>query len=395
MSILGGASVIPVAVPALAQATDLSARTKAPTKTPLKRKAPPSLPAISDTYVPPPASETNLDLAKKHFKAGRKHYEKGDYGAALDEFQKSYNLIHILDTQYNIGLCYEKLRVYDKAIEAFQIYLEGKPAKEEQEEAEARILWVQTQIKQQQKKEEPSGQATTVVVPSEEQAPLPKPVRPAETVVAVRRKPKRKVRIPTEETWKMAPQPQEEAPVSPPKTADALPPKEKQKDPVLPPPLPLATDTYLPPPDGTHATIGVTKKTDQPAIPYRKLMWTSFGLSAAGLVTGIVGHIMARQKESEFYEWKSERENNGEIVGCTVDCKYRDRPTETAYKPTENEFHEELEWQKKVVWTGLIGSGVFLGLGGIFYWLDRDSRVRVSGETNSQGGKVNIGILFD
>lgn len=349
MSIWGITSVIPLALPALAQATESSA----------------------------PPTETKVDLAKKHFKAARKLYENGEYEAALAEFQKSYDLVHIIDLQYNIGLCYEKLGKYDEAIAAIQLYVDGNPGKEEKEEAETRIAWIRSQMK---KKEEPAGQMVTVVVPPEDQAPPPEPTRPVATRVTTRRKRKREVRVPADVTWRMPPQ--EEAPVSP-QPAAAIPPPPAA-------PAPLARDTYVSPSVGANETIGVTASPSRPRpFPYRTLMWTSLGLSGAGLVAGLLGHAATKEKEMEYSNTVGDLEGSREIV----DGKFSTPQAEATHRPRLDEIEEDFNQRRIIAYTGFIGSAVFLGLGGVFYWLDRD-RVRATVEPSSQGAKVNLEVSF-
>lgn len=391
MTIWGVTSVAPVALPALTLATEPPVPIKIQTEKRLKKKAQPLSSPGNDAYVPPPASETNLDLAKKHFKTGKKFYEKKEYGTALDEFQKSYNLIRILDTQYNIGLCYEKLGAYDKAIAALQLYVEGNPGKEEKEEAEVRIAWIRSQMKPQ-KKEELTEQAVAVVTPPEEQTPPVKPTQPAETKVAAKRKPMGKIRVPTNETWKMPYS--EEPPASPAKVATTTAAEERETRPVLVAPTPPAIDRYIPPAGGDE-TVGVTAKSStQRPIPYRTLMWTSFGLSAAGLAAGITGHILTLQTESENEKWRNNLEHRGDIINMgSGKYKYTNLSTESANTSTENEYQNEFNTRKTVAYAGFISSAVFLGLGGAFYWLNRRD-VRVVANPNSKGAQVGLELYF-
>ena len=384
MTMWGVTSVVPVALPALAKATGPLAAAKNRTKTGKEKNLPPaqvaSPPSVSDTYVPPPPNESKMETAKKHFRVGKKYYEKKEYGTALDEFQKSYDLIRILDTQYNIGLCYEKLGALDKAITALQFYVDGKPGKEEKEEAEARIAWIQAQIKKQQKKEEPS-EKVAVVAPVEEETPKPKPIRPAKT----------KIRIPNDQTWKM---PYAEGPPpSPPKVIEAPPTVEgKQQGPVLPPSLPLAKDAYVDPANAGNTTVDVIKTPSPSKISYRNLMWTSVGLSSAGLIAGLIGHFGARNAQAEHAKLADQLEADGQIVvrpNGTRDFRDQQAADDNNNKSRLDSFESDTNTYGTVMVTGFVSSALFLGLGGTFYWLDK-KHVHLSATPLANGGAVTL-----
>lgn len=76
-------------------------------------------------------TETNLALAKRHFETGHEYYKRGEYAAALREFQESYRLSNRPQLLHNIGMCLFQLEDYAKAIEFFDRYLKENPIGEE------------------------------------------------------------------------------------------------------------------------------------------------------------------------------------------------------------------------------------------------------------------------
>jgi tetratricopeptide (TPR) repeat protein len=73
-----------------------------------------------------------IDEAVAHFKKGVAFFNEEDYGAALVEFLKSYELHANWALRYNIGICYMETGKIVEALDAFTAYLEegkeGVPA---------------------------------------------------------------------------------------------------------------------------------------------------------------------------------------------------------------------------------------------------------------------------
>jgi tetratricopeptide (TPR) repeat protein len=79
------------------------------------------------------------EQARALFEAGKAAYAEGDYQAALEHFQRSYELSHRPQLQYNLGLAYDRLRQDEAALAAFQAYLDWDPKGERAPEVQARI----------------------------------------------------------------------------------------------------------------------------------------------------------------------------------------------------------------------------------------------------------------
>ena len=79
------------------------------------------------------AHADRLDEAKAAFAAGKQSFERGDYEAALAQFQRANLLAPAPSLSYNIGRAYEALGRYHDAASAFDRYLEltGAPKDDE------------------------------------------------------------------------------------------------------------------------------------------------------------------------------------------------------------------------------------------------------------------------
>jgi tetratricopeptide (TPR) repeat protein len=85
------------------------------------------------------ADRDQVSEARALFMAGRSAFAEGRYQAALDYFEKSYQLSGKPRLLYNIGQCHDRLRNDTKAIEALERYLEEAPEAENRRQVEARL----------------------------------------------------------------------------------------------------------------------------------------------------------------------------------------------------------------------------------------------------------------
>jgi hypothetical protein len=96
-------------------------------------KAPSAAPADNSPVVAAPAAETpeppqetlppNVQEARRRFDRGIRLYGEGDFGLALIEFERAYELVANYRVLYNIGQVSIQLRRYAKAREALEQYL--------------------------------------------------------------------------------------------------------------------------------------------------------------------------------------------------------------------------------------------------------------------------------
>lgn len=82
--------------------------------------------------------------AQRHFERGEALFERGDYDAALAEYERSYALLDGHPDAYvllfNIGQAYERSHRYDRALEYYRRYLEeGGEAAEDRAAVQSRV----------------------------------------------------------------------------------------------------------------------------------------------------------------------------------------------------------------------------------------------------------------
>jgi len=90
-----------------------------------------------------------IDEAVGHFKKGVAFFNEEDYGAALVEFLKSYELHANWALRYNIGICYMETGKIVEALDAFTAYLEegkGSVPGDRRSEVEALIEEIEGKI---------------------------------------------------------------------------------------------------------------------------------------------------------------------------------------------------------------------------------------------------------
>lgn len=94
--------------------------------------------------VPEPPAPDPYQEAKERVARGEKLFEEGNFDAALAEFRRSYDTMQGHPARYlvlyNIGQCYEKLYLYDSALESYQSYLfEGGESAEDRATVRAKM----------------------------------------------------------------------------------------------------------------------------------------------------------------------------------------------------------------------------------------------------------------
>jgi tetratricopeptide (TPR) repeat protein len=80
-----------------------------------------------ETPPAPSASSTDLEEGKARFAAGRVHFDRGDFKAAMDEFQAGFALTRINGFLLNIGVCQRKLGQKQDALDTFEGLLQSEP----------------------------------------------------------------------------------------------------------------------------------------------------------------------------------------------------------------------------------------------------------------------------
>jgi tetratricopeptide (TPR) repeat protein len=70
-------------------------------------------------------SQENMERASQHFERAAAHYAAGRYQEALQEFSQAYDLLPARAVQWNMAMCYLRLRDWTRALTAFENYLRG------------------------------------------------------------------------------------------------------------------------------------------------------------------------------------------------------------------------------------------------------------------------------
>ncbi len=87
----------------------------------------------------PALAQTDDEAARAHFRSGTAYFERGDYDAALREFQASLEQSGRAELLYNIASCHERLDHLAQAVEAFDRYLREVPDVQGRGALEARV----------------------------------------------------------------------------------------------------------------------------------------------------------------------------------------------------------------------------------------------------------------
>jgi tetratricopeptide (TPR) repeat protein len=101
----------------------------------------------------PPAGGHDDQAARWLFNSARDAFEAGDYEAALDRFEQSFQLSNRPALLYNIGTTLDRLRRDADALAAFERYLELVPDSPNRGEIEARVLVLQGAVNREQAEE--------------------------------------------------------------------------------------------------------------------------------------------------------------------------------------------------------------------------------------------------
>jgi tetratricopeptide (TPR) repeat protein len=83
--------------------------------------------------------DVKIEEAKKAFAAGTSAYTEGDFGAALGQFRRAYELTGSPDLLYNIATVSDRMRLDEDALEAYEGYLEARPDSADREHVASRI----------------------------------------------------------------------------------------------------------------------------------------------------------------------------------------------------------------------------------------------------------------
>ncbi|MDQ3365942.1 MAG: hypothetical protein M3680_10995 [Myxococcota bacterium] len=91
-------------------------------------------------------ADAPTERAKLLFAAGNRHYELGEYAAALEVYKKAYRVKTLPAFLFNIAQCHRKLGQHTEAIAMYQSYLVGMPNAPNKELVESLIAESRTRI---------------------------------------------------------------------------------------------------------------------------------------------------------------------------------------------------------------------------------------------------------
>jgi tetratricopeptide (TPR) repeat protein len=88
---------------------------------------------------PAPTTPEQFEASRVAYAEGASSYERGDYDAALQQFQRAYDLAPSPEFWFNIARCHERLGRWAEAAGAYERYLAGKPTVEDAVQIRERI----------------------------------------------------------------------------------------------------------------------------------------------------------------------------------------------------------------------------------------------------------------
>jgi len=90
--------------------------------------------------------QTDLELAKAHYRTGELYYERGRFPDAAREFEEAYRLSHRSDLLYNMGKAYDGVGDYAKALVAYRRWLAEVPHGSDRPQVESRVQAMQSLV---------------------------------------------------------------------------------------------------------------------------------------------------------------------------------------------------------------------------------------------------------
>ncbi len=123
-----------------------------------------------------PCADAQDREARMLFEAGSEAYNNGEFGRALEYFQRSYELSHRPQLLFNVAQAAERLRQDDVALRAYHQYLTELPEAPNRALVESRIRFLEEAVQQQA-----NQNVTPTEPPPDETGPPPDPGTPTET----------------------------------------------------------------------------------------------------------------------------------------------------------------------------------------------------------------------
>jgi tetratricopeptide (TPR) repeat protein len=124
--------------------------------------------------------ENEQEAARKAFKDGRVAFDAGRFTEALERFEHAYSLSGRSELLFNIGIAADRIREDERALEAFEQYLEETPDSTHRKQVEQRVIALR-QVLARDQREQPRDVAPTPaeVAAASTQAPERSPLGPS------------------------------------------------------------------------------------------------------------------------------------------------------------------------------------------------------------------------
>jgi hypothetical protein len=135
--------------------------------------------ALAQPEPPPPAADTRLAEARRHFELGISHFDREEWHAALVEFLSSRELAPTRGNTKNAAICLRKVGRFDEALDMFEAFLRDFPdlSAADRELARREIAELQASVGTIEIRDAPPGARVSIDGVDRGTTPLAGPVR--------------------------------------------------------------------------------------------------------------------------------------------------------------------------------------------------------------------------
>jgi tetratricopeptide (TPR) repeat protein len=106
------------------------------------------------------------EIARRRFEAGSRAYERGEYPAALVEFEAARKVKPLPGLDYNIGRCLDRMERPREAIEAYRRYLVGAPDAKDAPQVYERLRVLEARVTPDRPRARPEASPVEVTAPA-------------------------------------------------------------------------------------------------------------------------------------------------------------------------------------------------------------------------------------
>jgi len=123
--------------------------------------------------------ENEQEAARKAFKDGRVAFEAGRFAEALERFEHAYSLSGRSELLFNIGIAADRIREDDRALEAFEQYLEETPDSPHRKQVEQRVIALRQALARERSQAHAVAPTPAEVAAANDRAPERSPLGPS------------------------------------------------------------------------------------------------------------------------------------------------------------------------------------------------------------------------